>query len=137
MRLSIEARSGHVLAVYDPEVQIVSGARSPVARSSLGAGAIAAGASVPALLAVLPLTLGSIWYVAADENREFLTTGRAVWGLVLFSTGLLPFIAFAVALVTARVSGSSWAAALNLAAVWLGGLGLVACGAAVLGAGGF
>ena len=99
--------------------------------------AAAAGASTPALLAVLPLTLGSAWYLATDENRELLSTGRAVWGITLFLAGVLPFVAFVVALVTARLSGSSWPTALRLAAVWIAGLGLLACGAAMLGGGGF
>ncbi|GGB46604.1 hypothetical protein GCM10011492_42160 [Flexivirga endophytica] len=120
-------------------MQTVNDLRRPpaVTGTPLGAGAIAAAASVPALIAVLPLTLGSTWYVAADENREFLTTGRAIWGFVLFSAGVLPFVAFVIALITARASGSRWPAALKLAAIWIAALGLIACGAAMLGGGGF
>lgn len=124
---------------YDSGVQIANDHRRPAAATGkpLSIVAAVAGASVPALLAVLPLTLGSTWYVAADENREFLSTGRAAWGFVLFLAGVLPFVAFTAALVTARLSGSSWPAALKLAAIWIAGLGLLACAAAMLGGGGF
>jgi hypothetical protein len=58
-------------------------------------------------VALLPLTLGASWYLAADENR-FLTLGRVWSELVLFAVAVAPFLAAAVAFVSVLGVGGGW-----------------------------
>ena len=81
------------------------------------------GALLPALVAVLPLTMGPVWYLTADENEPHLATATVLWMLVTFTVGVAPFVAGLVALLAGRASGATWSASCRLAAWWTLGLG--------------
>lgn len=95
------------------------------------------GALIPALIAVLPLTLGPAWYLSADENEPFLTGGRVVWMLVAFTIAISPFLATAVSLFSARAAGQDWARACRIAAWWAFGFGCFAFVTGMAYSGGF
>lgn len=84
------------------------------------------GALVPALVAVLPLTMGAAWYLSADENEPYLSKWRVIEMLAAFAIAVAPFLAAVVALVSVRVVGCSWARACRVAAGWTFGLGCLA-----------
>ena len=92
---------------------------------------------IPALLAVLPLTLGPAWYLSADENEAHLTGARVVWMLAIFSISLVPFVGAVVALLSVRFAGHDWAQACRVAAAWALGLGCLAFATGMVSGGGF
>ncbi|QWF21206.1 hypothetical protein KM427_20005 [Nocardioides sp. LMS-CY] len=91
----------------------------------------------PALIAFLPLTMRSVWYLSAEQNQPFLSEGRVLWFLVSFTIAFAPFFGAIVALLSVRAAGRGWRGATQIAAWWACGLGLVALAAAGLGGGGF
>lgn len=92
---------------------------------------------LPALLAVLPLTMGPAWYLSADENEPYLSPGRVIWMLALVVIAAVPFVATAVALLSVKAVGETWVQACRVASRWALGLGLVAVLAAMASGGGF
>jgi hypothetical protein len=94
------------------------------------------GSLVPALLAVLPLTMGPAWYLSAEENELYLTGGRVVWLLTVFAIALTPFSGVIVSLLSVRAVGRDWAQGCRIAAAWGFGLGCLAFGTAMVYAGG-
>jgi hypothetical protein len=101
------------------------------------AGLVFLGSLLPGLVALLPLTLGSSWYLADPSNARFLSPGR-VWSmLVLFSIAIAPFLAAAVSLVSVGLVRRDLSLSFLVSAAWAGGLGLTAVVAAALSSGGF
>ena len=94
------------------------------------------GSTVPALVAVLPLTMGPAWYLSADENQPYLTAGTATWMLTVSAIALAPFIAVAVSLLSIRAVGQGWAKACRVAAAWAFGFGFLASVTAMFYGGG-
>jgi hypothetical protein len=103
----------------------------------LPAGLLFAGSLVPALFAVLPLTLKSSWYLQADENAPYLDTATVLWMLGMFAIGLAPFLAAAVALTSVLLTGASLARALQIAAGIAIAFGCLAFMAGMASSGGF
>lgn len=101
-------------------------------------GVLLLGASlIPAVIAVLPLTLGPAWYLSADENEPYLTSARVLWMLAAFTVALVPFAGAVVALLSVRFAGYNWAQACRVAAAWAFGLGCLAFVTAMVYGAGF
>jgi hypothetical protein len=91
---------------------------------------------VPALIAVLPLTLKSSWYLQADENASYLDTPTVLWMLAMFVIGIAPFLVAAASLVSARLAGAPMAQALRVAAAMTFAVGCIAFLAGMISRGG-
>lgn len=101
------------------------------------AGLVFLGSLVPGLVALLPLTFGSSWYLADPGNAGFLSPGRVWFMLVLFSIAIAPFLAAAVSLVSVGLVRRDLSLSFRVSAAWAGGLGLIAVVAAARSSGGF
>ena len=106
-------------------------------RSPLLAGLVFLASLLPGLVALLPRTLGTSWYLTDDGNASDLSAGR-VWFLqVLFAIAIAPFLAVVVSFTSPLLAGRDLAVSFRIAAGWAGGLGLIAFAAAGVRSGGF
>ena len=110
---------------------------SPRTRSLWRAGLLFLGSLLPALLAVLPLTLGAAWYLSDDGNTEFLTPGRVWFEVSLVAIAVAPFVAAVVSLASVLQAGRDLDKALRVASVWAFLFGWLALAAFAFSTGGF